>query len=129
MFMSEDQNRTLKDQFMLRLPDGMRDRIKTAAESNNRSMNAEINATLEEKYPDPKADLELSQLAAWLDYVERGGPDEQYDDRLFEVNDRLAKHEATRGMRLAILVSGEGADARAQLIISTKGDDDDEYDS
>lgn len=35
------------DQFVLRLPDGMRDRIKAAAEANNRSMNAEIVARLE----------------------------------------------------------------------------------
>lgn len=42
-----------QDQFVIRLPDGMRDRIKAAAESNNRSMNAEIVATLEEKYPAP----------------------------------------------------------------------------
>lgn len=40
-----------QDKFVLRLPDGMRDRIKLAAEVNNRSMNAEIVATLEEKYP------------------------------------------------------------------------------
>lgn len=45
------------DKFMLRLPDGMRDRIKTAAEANTRSMNAEIVATLEEKYPAPQRDL------------------------------------------------------------------------
>lgn len=49
--MTEEQNRTLQDKFMLRLPDGMRDRIKQAAERNNRSMNAEIVATLEDKYP------------------------------------------------------------------------------
>lgn len=30
------------DQFPLRLPDGMRERIKVAAEANGRSMNAEI---------------------------------------------------------------------------------------
>ena len=30
------------DQFMLRLPDGMRDKIKASADQNNRSMNAEI---------------------------------------------------------------------------------------
>lgn len=41
------------DQFVVRLPDGMRDRIKAAAEANNRSMNAEIVATLERAYPDP----------------------------------------------------------------------------
>lgn len=40
------ENRTLTDKFMLRLPDGMRDRIKAAAEANNRSMNAEIVARL-----------------------------------------------------------------------------------
>lgn len=33
----------------------LKDRIKASAESNNRSMNAEIVATLEEKYPAPIA--------------------------------------------------------------------------
>ena len=36
------------DQYMLRLPDGMRDRIKAAAAENNRSMNAEVVTALEE---------------------------------------------------------------------------------
>lgn len=35
---------------MLRLPKGMRDRIKAAADRNGRSMNAEIVATLDETY-------------------------------------------------------------------------------
>jgi hypothetical protein len=35
-----------QDRFIVRLPDGMRDRIKAAADANNRSMNAEIVATL-----------------------------------------------------------------------------------
>ena len=35
------------DKFMLRLPDGMRDRIAEAAKANNRSMNAEIVSRLE----------------------------------------------------------------------------------
>ncbi len=35
------------DQFPLRLPDGMRDRLKAAADDNSRSMNAEIVARLE----------------------------------------------------------------------------------
>nr|WP_051686593.1 Arc family DNA-binding protein [Ochrobactrum sp. UNC390CL2Tsu3S39] len=39
------------DKFVLRLPDGMRERIKREADTNNRSMNAEIVATLEERYP------------------------------------------------------------------------------
>lgn len=47
------------DKFIVRLPDGMRNRIKAAAAANNRSMNAEIVATLEEKYPDFDMDDEL----------------------------------------------------------------------
>lgn len=35
------------DQFMIRLPDGMRDRIKAAAEKHGRSMNAEVVYALE----------------------------------------------------------------------------------
>jgi hypothetical protein len=48
--MTEAQ-RKKQDQFIVRLPDGMRDRIKSAADKNGRSMNAEIVATLEEAYP------------------------------------------------------------------------------
>ncbi|MFC5487602.1 Arc family DNA-binding protein [Microvirga aerilata] len=36
------------DKFMLRMPEGMRDRIAAKAEKNHRSMNAEIVARLEE---------------------------------------------------------------------------------
>lgn len=41
------------DRFMLRLPDGMRDRIKSTAAKNGRSMNAEIVSSLEKNYPTP----------------------------------------------------------------------------
>ena len=41
-----------QDKYVLRLPDGMRGRIKAAAERNNRSMNAEIVAALEEAFPE-----------------------------------------------------------------------------
>lgn len=39
--------------FIVRLPEGMRARIKAAADRNSRSMNAEIVATLAERYPSP----------------------------------------------------------------------------
>lgn len=45
----------IADKFMLRMPDGLRDRIAYAAKANNRSMNSEIVTTLEEKYPDNHA--------------------------------------------------------------------------
>jgi len=41
------------DQFPLRLPDGMRDRIAEAADQHGRSMNAEIVAALEIHFPEP----------------------------------------------------------------------------
>lgn len=39
-----------QDKFVLRLPDGMRDRIREEADKNNRSMNAEIVSRLEETF-------------------------------------------------------------------------------
>ena len=42
------------DKFIVRLPDGMRDRIKAVADANGRSMNAEIVSALEDKFPEPK---------------------------------------------------------------------------
>jgi hypothetical protein len=42
------------DKFMLRLPDGLRDRIKKKADDNSRSMNGEIIQLLEREYPEPK---------------------------------------------------------------------------
>lgn len=62
------------DKFMLRLPDGMRDRIKAAADANGRSMNAEIVATLEEKYPAPRGlnfdGLDFQTVLAFMEAIE-----------------------------------------------------------
>ncbi|NRP19895.1 hypothetical protein LPJGGPFB_03153 [Ensifer adhaerens] len=38
------------DKYLLRLPDGMRERLKDSARENNRSMNAEIVARLEASF-------------------------------------------------------------------------------
>ncbi len=108
------------DKFMLRLPTGMRDRIKAAADSNNRSMNAEIVAALEEKYPGPQNNLELATLASWLDYVQSGGPEDKIYDRVFEVNGRLATHPAIKDLHLVILVNGEGDDLRPELVLDRR---------
>lgn len=68
--MAEESSRAWKDQYMLRLPDGMRERIKAAAEASNRSMNAEIVAALEEKYPAPVAPPLWDALGKALDFLE-----------------------------------------------------------
>ena len=63
-----------QDQFAVRLPDGMRDRIKIAAAASNRSMNAEIIDCLEEKYPAPAPsdiDQEVMELFNQLEPSER----------------------------------------------------------
>jgi hypothetical protein len=48
-----------QDQFMVRLPQGMRDRIANAAERNGRSMNAEIVQALEQMFPPEPSMLEI----------------------------------------------------------------------
>lgn len=53
------------DRFIIRLPEGMRDRIKAAAAENNRSMNAEIVARLETSFatgPD-QSNLATSEIS------------------------------------------------------------------
>lgn len=40
------------DQFVLRMPQGLRERIKSAASQNYRSMNSELLAQLERIYPE-----------------------------------------------------------------------------
>lgn len=55
--MTEKKQAKDQDQFIVRLPDGMRDRIKAAAAENNRSMNAEIVDALVEKFPPNMHDL------------------------------------------------------------------------
>lgn len=49
-----------QDRFIVRFPDGMRDRIAEVAKANNRSMNAEIVARLERSFT---ADKEVEQIA------------------------------------------------------------------
>lgn len=44
-----------QERFIIRLPDGMRERIKAKAEANGRSMNAEIVVALEKFFPEPRS--------------------------------------------------------------------------
>lgn len=80
--MSEVENRALSDKFMLRLPDGMRERIKVAAETNNRSMNSEIVAALEEKFPPPRSIVEVVKQQVLLDLLAAAPEDREEHVRL-----------------------------------------------
>lgn len=58
-----------QDKFIVRLPDGLRDRIRVAADKNHRSMNAEVVALLEENYPAPTPDKvtePAARILLWL---------------------------------------------------------------
>ena len=75
--MVQDSPSRRQDQFIVRLPDGMRERIRLAADQNNRSMNAEIVATLEEKYPKPSHWASLAKLLEARDRtLAKMGPEE-----------------------------------------------------
>lgn len=61
---SQDQ-----DKFIVRLPHGMRERIKEVADRNHRSMNAQIVEVLLEKYPEPAPENITDQgarILLWL---------------------------------------------------------------
>lgn len=62
-----------QERFIVRMPDGLRDRIKVEAEKNNRSMNSEIISTLESAYPEPSdvMHVHLDDIRHALDLYER----------------------------------------------------------
>lgn len=69
------------------MPPGMRDRIKAAAEANNRSMNAEIVATLEKEYPEPKPEApEFDRIYALMSHIHAAETEEEQDIRMREAN-------------------------------------------
>ena len=69
--MSGMGQRVRGDKFIVRLPDGMRDRIAEAAKANNRSMNSEIVARLLASFDGPpvspaQVDRALDDILAML---------------------------------------------------------------
>lgn len=51
--MAQNSPSRFSDKFMVRFPEGMRDRLAAAARENRRSMNAELIIHLERALPDP----------------------------------------------------------------------------
>lgn len=68
--MAERSTGRESDKFMLRFPEGMRDRIKAEAERNGRSMNAEIIARLDQSMSDQDQLNRFSNMSS-LEPVER----------------------------------------------------------
>ena len=76
------------DQFHLRLPDRMLDRVKLAADRNGRSINAEIVAALEDKFPAPHVDVRA--VDGLLHYIINVRTDKDFFERVNEVNLKFA---------------------------------------
>ncbi len=70
-----------QDKFVLRMPDGLRSRIKAYAERQGTSMNHEIVRILEREFPEQwPVDTRLSQLAKMMSILKAGVSDPRIDD-------------------------------------------------
>ena len=78
---------------MLRLPDGMRDRIAEAAKTNNRTMNAEIVARLQQSFDAERTSSQAEREAADRRNIERG---EALMGELLALAERLRADYASR---------------------------------
>lgn len=78
------------DQYQLRMPPGLRDRIKAAAEANNRSMNAEIidrlEKTFEKKSSTPPTDVTQNLEEIGETMRQQAALIERLTDKLNDVN-------------------------------------------
>lgn len=79
-----------QDKFMLRLPDGMRERIKTKADRAGMSMNEAIVWCLERHFPAPKTlDAKLDELAEMVALLKGDDTNKAVDDLTAEIHDAL----------------------------------------
>ncbi|BAF86865.1 conserved hypothetical protein [Azorhizobium caulinodans ORS 571] len=91
--MTQDTPSRYMDKIVIRVPDGLRDRIAVAAKANGRSVNSELVALLEEAYPAEPTVHEVIHLAGlladdFLDAPEHLGL-RQLRDTLKEVVEKL----------------------------------------
>jgi hypothetical protein len=104
--MTQLEHRLLNDKFMLRLPDGLRERIKNVAAANNRSMNSEIVAALEEKYPAPN--LTLDQVFSLIGKINLAETNEQRDKLIVEANEILRSYPEYADRRIILGADEDG---------------------
>lgn len=113
------ETRSLSDKFMLRLPDGMRERIKRAAETNNRSMNAEIVATLDEAFPEVAPSMtDIMQDVMALGGLIQNMKDEDRKSAVRKKQQELQSRSALAQLRLqgsTLVLDFEGGDSTFQI--------------
>lgn len=64
--MADERKTQPGDKYIVRFPDGMRDQIAEAAKNNNRSMNAEIVARLQQSFETRDTDIAQDTVGAML---------------------------------------------------------------
>ena len=102
--MAQDSKSRKLDQYIVRFPDGVRDRLKDAAAENNRSLNAEIIARLEASFDAPSRE-EFELTKKWAQEFLREALDSAVEQIVAETGLSKAK-DNTLFQRLAKL-SGE----------------------
>lgn len=91
--MDEDEQKypsQLAERFQVRLPIGLRDRIKAYAERHGRSMNTEIVRILEREFPEPwPVDTRVADLIEMLGVLKGGVTDERIDKLTHEIEETV----------------------------------------
>ncbi|WP_197730251.1 Arc family DNA-binding protein [Rhizobium ruizarguesonis] len=82
-------NRTGVDQFQLRLPSGLRERIKSHAEAHGRSMNTEIVRLLEDAFISESYAETMEQLAVEKQLQRKADNAASIDARLSAIEEKL----------------------------------------
>lgn len=78
------------ERFQVRLPPGLRDRIKAYAERHGRSMNTEIVRILEREFPEQiELDKRLEHLAEMMNILTAGRRDQRFDKFLSEFEETI----------------------------------------
>ncbi|MGH2342560.1 Arc family DNA-binding protein [Segnochrobactraceae bacterium EtOH-i3] len=106
--MSDDKKfpSQLAERFQVRMPDGLRDRIRDAAEHNGRSMNAEIVARLEESFTrglmmsDEGVAESLAHIKHLIDYlddrIQSGLRDKASSEEMLKLERALRKYDGAQ---------------------------------
>lgn len=98
--MSKDDSRPLTRDlapFGVRMPPDLKERVESAAKANNRSMNAEIVATLEKEYPAPITGISnydaiynlMSYIYSSMDHIRAASTELEQDLIIVEANRKL----------------------------------------
>lgn len=84
------ENRSNPEQFQLRLPPGLRDRIKAYASKHGRSTNTEIVRVLEREFPEPVSiEHRISELEEMVEILQGAATNASVDRLLRKISETI----------------------------------------